>query len=381
MKYDLVIIGGCGRVGLPLGLAFADRGLNVGLIDIDEDRKAILAQGKMPFLEEGGPEVLSRVFGKTLHLASPTDIADSDCVIITVGTPTDEYLNPRLLPILKLGEQIFPYLRNEQTVILRSTVYPGTSQKLYDFFKAKGKEIHVCFCPERILQGHALEELHKLPQIISGTGGLVGIWTAEKLFQKLQHLTITLTTLEAELLKLFSNAYRYIQFAAANQFYEIAKANGADFGKIREAMMLQYERCRDFPKAGFAAGPCLLKDTMQLAAFTGNQFPIGDAAMRINEGMPRFIVDQLGDVEFNTVGILGMCFKPDVDDIRDSLSYKLGKILRFEGANVLYSDEYINDPTFISKEELIDRCETIIIATEHAAYKALDFKDRHVIRI
>jgi len=139
-------------------------------------------------------------------------------------------------------------------------------------------------------------------------------------------------------------------------------------------MVRGYGRAATLPSAGFAAGPCLLKDTMQLAAFNNNSFPLGHAAMAINEGLPNFLVDMVSrrhNLSETRVGILGMAFKADIDDIRDSLSYKLGKVLRFHGADVLYSDEFVKDPTFVSKEELIARAQVVIVGVPHTAYKAL----------
>ncbi len=174
--------------------------------------------------------------------------------------------------------------------------------------------------------------------------------------------------------KLFTNAWRYIQFAVANQFYMIADSFGVDFNQVRKAIVDGYGRAHSLPSAGFAAGPCLLKDTMQLAAFNNNNFMLGHAAMMVNEGLPAFIVEQLKcrfDLSHIRVGILGMAFKADIDDTRDSLSYKLGKILRFHGSNVLYSDEFAKDPTFVSKEELVAQSDVVIVGAPHSAYKTL----------
>jgi UDP-N-acetyl-D-mannosaminuronic acid dehydrogenase len=172
---------------------------------------------------------------------------------------------------------------------------------------------------------------------------------------------------------LFNNAWRYIQFAAANQFYMITESIGVDFNRVRKAMVDGYGRAATLPSAGFAAGPCLLKDTMQLAAFNVNGFSLGQAAIGINEGLPNFIVENLKrryKLEETKVGILGMAFKADIDDIRDSLSYKLGKVLRFHGADVSYSDEFAKNPTFISKEQLV-----VIVGVPHSAYRTLVIPD------
>ena len=184
---------------------------------------------------------------------------------------------------------------------------------------------------------------------------------------------------EAELAKLFSNAWRYIQFSVSNQFYMIANDFNLDFNQIRKVMADGYGRAADIPSPGFSAGPCLLKDTMQLAAFNNNNFLLGHAAMMVNEGLPNFIVEGLRlryDIHKKKIGILGMAFKADIDDIRDSLSFKLGKILRFHGAKVFYSDEFTIDPTFIKKEKLIKECDIIIIGAPHSIYKKLKIPNR-----
>ena len=188
--------------------------------------------------------------------------------------------------------------------------------------------------------------------------------------------TVVVDLLEAELAKLFTNAWRYLQFAIANQFYTIATEHNVDFGRVYRAMTDGYERARDFPKPGFSAGPCLLKDTMQLVSFCQGNFQLGQDAIRINEGLPNIIVGVLrrkhrGTLNGARVGILGMAFKADIDDIRESLSYKLSKLLKFEGAEVLCSDEYVKDPAFVTKEELLDSCPLIVIGVPHSAYHGL----------
>jgi UDP-N-acetyl-D-mannosaminuronic acid dehydrogenase len=113
---------------------------------------------------------------------------------------------------------------------------------------------------------------------------------------------------------------------------------------------------------------------MQLAAFNNNSFTLGHAAMAINEGLPNFLVDKLSrryKLDATRVGILGMAFKADIDDIRDSLSYKLGKVLRFHGAHVLYSDEFATDPTFVPKERLVASSDVVIVGVPHSAYRTL----------
>ena len=170
----------------------------------------------------------------------------------------------------------------------------------------------------------------------------------------------------------------YIQFATANQFYMMANDFGENYDRIRDIMIDGYERTVGLPSAGFSAGPCLLKDTMQLSSFYNSQFLLGQAAMNINEGLPNYIIKNLKnefDLSKRSVGILGMAFKGNVDDVRDSLSFKIGKILRFEGAKVYYSDEYAKNKDFCTKEELIKRSDIIIVGAPHSNYKGLVIPD------
>jgi UDP-N-acetyl-D-mannosaminuronic acid dehydrogenase len=163
-----MIIGGYGHIGLPRGIVLADAGLQVALFDIDKSKEPTISAGKMPFLEYDAEPILQRVIGKNLHLAgSIEEAANSDALVVTIGTPLDEYMNPKLLPMLSLAENLLPHLRDDHLLILRSTVFPGTSQQLQDFFVKKGVNLHLAFCPERIAQGYAIRELKKLPQIIS----------------------------------------------------------------------------------------------------------------------------------------------------------------------------------------------------------------------
>jgi len=379
-SFDIVIVGGCGHVGLPLGIMFAHKGLKVSLYDVDSQKADLVRSGVMPFLEYGAEPILREVIEKkNLEISNEMSVvSQAKYVIVAIGTPVDEYLNPKVRPFLELFAKLRQHLNPKQTIIIRSTVFPRTCQQLARLLEEEGGgPWHIAYCPERIVQGHAIEELGELPQIVAGLTERA-VKDASKLFGLLTPKVICVSIPEAELVKLFSNAWRYIQFAVANQFYMIAHSFGVDFERIRHAMMEGYGRAATLPGAGFAAGPCLLKDTMQLSAFYNNNFLLGHTAMMVNEGLPNFIVENLRrryDLSRTRVGILGMAFKADIDDIRDSLSYKLGKILRFNGAKVLYSDEFAKDPTFISKEELVSSSDVVIIGVPHSAYKQLEIPD------
>ena len=246
-----------------------------------------------------------------------------------------------------------------------------------------GVEATVVFCPERIAEGHALDEVKSLPQLI-GASTDDAYAQAAKLFEPLGMQLVRTSPLEAELAKLLTNTWRYMKFAIANQFFQIAQRSGVDYGRVLDAIRRDYPRAADLPGPGFAAGPCLLKDTMQLAAFTPDHFPMGQAAMQINEGMPNYIVDVITTrrpLTGRTLGILGMAFKGDSDDPRASLSYKLRKLAAFKGARVLCTDPYVKDSSFVALDEVLESSDVLVIGAPHRDYRGLELDGREVIDI
>ncbi len=381
-EYDVCVVGGCGHVGLPLAITFATRGLNVSIYDINDDSVSKVKAGTMPFLERGAEPKLREVIGRQLHVGNdPNLVTKSKFVVVVIGTPVDEHLNPKFHTIRRFFLGLLPYLTDGQCIVLRSTVYPGTTHKVNELIASLGRDLHVAFCPERVAEGKAMEELVELPQIVSGTDEKA-VEMASELFGKIAKSIIRMEPLGAELTKIFANVWRYIQFATANQFFMIATDYGLDFYEIYDALTRDYPRMAGLPKSGLAAGPCLFKDTMQLAAANHNNFALGTAAMLINEGLPNFIVRHLkGQHPLNkmTVGVLGMAFKGDSDDPRESLSYKLRKFLEYEAAQVLCTDVYIKDPNFVSLEETIERSDLLILAAPHREYRELKFPDSKIV--
>mgnify|MGYP001263958258 FL=1 len=376
-NFDICIVGGLGHVGLPLGIVFASKGFKVCLQDINKDSAEIVKKGSMPFVEYGAEPLLKKALeeGNLSISLSPESISQSKHVIICLGTPIDEFMNPKTKQFIDFIDSTKQYLDPSQTIIIRSSVAPRTCEQV---LRTLGKgDWKLSYCPERIVQGYAVQELEKLPQIVSGFSE-EAVESASDLFKKISSTIIKTTMDEAEMAKLFSNSWRYLQFAMANQFYMICEDLGIDYDKVRFAMVDGYERASQIPSAGFAAGPCLLKDTMQISSIYNNGFLLGHSAMMINEGLPNYLVSKLRskyDLKDKLVGILGMAFKANVDDIRDSLSFKLLKILKFHGAKVLCSDEFVSNPEFVTKEEVLDTCDIVIIGTPHDQYKNLKVKD------
>lgn len=375
-RTDVVVVGGGGHVGLPLAIALADRGVSVVVYDISEEAVAGVNLGRLPFIEPGAQPRLRKALDAGLIRATtdPAEVADAENVVVVIGTPVDEHLNPDPRAIPRALSVCAPHFRDGQLLILRSTVFPGVTALVERMIVDLGLDIDVAFCPERIAEHRAMEELFSLPQIISART-VRGQKRAGTLFGRLTTSLVTLEPEEAELAKLFTNAWRYIKFAAANQFYMMANDRGLDFEKIRAGLTEDYPRAADLPGPGFAAGPCLFKDTMQLAAFSNNQFALGHSAMLVNEGLPLYLVSRLEqrfDLAEMTVGILGMSFKGGSDDIRSSLSYKLRRVLSFKAKHVLTTDPHVTvDPTLVPLQKVLDDCDLLIIATPHAEYRDL----------
>jgi UDP-N-acetyl-D-mannosaminuronic acid dehydrogenase len=373
---SVVIVGGCGHVGLPLGIALAASGARTALYDINAEAVEQINRGELPFMEPGAAELLVQTTtdGTLRATTDPAVIADAENVVVVVGTPVDEHLNPRLLAVPETVKELGDHLRDGQLLVLRSTVYPGVTALVERGLADLELNLDVAFCPERIAEGKAMTELYELPQIVSSSSE-TGRKRAAELFRRLTSKIVHLDPEEAELAKLFTNTWRYIKFATANQLFVIANDFGLDFERIRSALAEDYPRAQDLPGAGFAAGPCLLKDTMQLAAFNNNNFTLGHAAMMINEGLPLYVVsriEQRFDLRELSVGILGMAFKAGSDDIRSSLSYKLKRILRFRVKEVLTTDPYVtDDPELLPLNEVVERADLLIVGAPHPEYREL----------
>lgn len=372
----ICIIGGCGHVGIPLGLAFASKGLDVTLVDVNPKAVDNINKARLPFKEDGADELLKSHIGKNLCATSEIDVVKKqDVVVFVTGTPVDEHLNPKIHDVMKVIGAYLPFLNRRQLVVLRSTIFPGVTRIVEDLLKSTLGAANLAFCPERIVQGKGIEEIFTLPQLVSGVNRK-SEEAAAKLFGVIAPKIIRIKPEEAELAKLMTNAWRYLEFAIANQFYMMVEKQGLDFYRILEAMKEDYPRAKHFAGAGLAAGPCLFKDTMQLSAFHNNEFFLGHSAMLVNEGLPNFLVSQLeekmGSLKGRRIGVMGLAFKPDNDDIRESLSFKIRKLLEMKMADVLVTDEFV--PGTMPLKKFVKEADGIILGVPHSAYRKLKIK-------
>jgi len=385
-KPSIVVIGGAGHIGLPLSLCIAKEGLPVSIYDLNKEVLKKINDGIFPYKEEGGRYLLKKILKKKNFSISSqiSEIKKKNIIIICIGTPIDEYMNPVHSVIKECIDQILPYLEKDQLIILRSSVSPKTTEWVSKYINNKKKGIDVVYCPERVVQGETIKEIREIPQII-GAFNQKAFTKALKIFSKISKKVVKATPLEAELSKLFCNAYRYIEFSISNQFYLISEAAGIDFKEIYKIMKKDYSRASNIPSAGFSAGPCLFKDTMQLASFFKNEFSLGQQAMLVNEGLVLSLSEKIAenfDISKLNIGLLGMAFKADSDDIRDSLSYKLKKKLEIDAKKVLTTDPYVKiDENLMPLNEVINKSNLLILCAPHKSYKKINLKGKPVIDV
>jgi UDP-N-acetyl-D-mannosaminuronic acid dehydrogenase len=373
---------GLGRIGLPLALSFADRGVEVIGIDNDRARLDTVADGRMPFDETGTQQLLERVLpGDRLKLTdSIADAAAADYVVLTLGTPAHVHLEIDISQIRSVMDDLLPLLREGQTLILRSTVAPGTTDWLAGYVEQRrgfsvGEDFFVAHVPERIANNRFLEEIESLPTIVGGVGAGSGAKAAE-LFEVFGAETRQTSPVEAELAKIWTNIYRYVTFAIPNLLMMESEQYGANVFEVIDLIN------RDYPRGGIAApgltaGTCLRKDF----AFSEERSSAPGmllAVSRVHESMPRFIVDglrrRLGSLRDRKVAVLGLTFKRDSDDPRDSLSFKLIRLLERalapELADVSRHDPHVPDESE-PLESALAGADAVVIATNHSAFDSL----------
>jgi UDP-N-acetyl-D-mannosaminuronic acid dehydrogenase len=367
---DVSVIG-LGRVGLPLALCFADAGLSVLGVDKDTDRLDAVRSGRMPFKEPGADELLGRV---TLELsAHAADAARADAIVLTLGTPSFSHIEIDMGAIRSVLDDLLPVLREGQLLVLRSTVAPGTTDFVAGYLEKHrglqvGEDIFVAHVPERIAADRFLEEIGTLPCIVGGVGEASGE-RAARLFEHLGAPITQTTPVQAELAKIWTNILRYATFALPNLLMMDCERYGANVFDVIELIN------RDYPRGGIAspgltAGTCLRKDfAFSEEKSTGPGMLLG--VSRVHESVPLFLVDgvkrRLGSLRERRVAVLGLAFKRDTDDERDSLSHKLVRLLERELADVAIHDPMVATPT-IGFDEAVTGADVVIVATNHSVY-------------
>ncbi len=377
LKKEVIAIVGVGRVGLPLAIFLANKGYIVYGIDVDKEKVNYVSGGKMPFMEGGAKLLLKKFLNKTLFFSwDYSNIAKAKIIILTLGTPVDENMNPSLVQIDSAIKQSSPYFKEGQLLILRSTVSPGTTNYVKSYIEdlgklTVGKNFFLAFCPERIAEGRSLEEIAEIPQIVGGVDR-ASTQKASEFFRSLKIEVNRGDNISAELAKLFTNMYRYINFAIANEFMILAGNYNKDIYKIVDLVNKNYKR-GGLALPGLTGGPCLFKDGF----FLVGDVPYSDlitTSWKINESIPLFLINQVrkrSKLEGKKAVILGLAFKSEIDDIRESLAFKVKKALERERAKVFLHDPYV--PGYQNNlNETLKKADFIFVATNHVFYRKMD---------
>jgi UDP-N-acetyl-D-mannosaminuronic acid dehydrogenase len=367
---DVSVIG-LGRVGLPLALCFADAGLTVLGVDKDADQLDAVRSGRMPFKEPGADELLTRV---SLDLsAHAADAGQADAIVLTLGTPSFSHIEIDMGDIRSALDDLLPVLRKGQLLVLRSTVAPGTTEFVAGYLEKHrgfkvGEDVFVAHVPERIAADRFMLEIGTLPCIVGGVGE-ASAERAARLFERLGAPIVTTTPVQAELAKIWTNILRYTTFALPNLLMMDCERYGANVFDVIELIN------RDYPRGGMAqpgltAGTCLRKD-FAFSEEKSNAPGMLLGVSRVQESVPLFLIDgvkrRLGSLRERKVAVLGLAFKRDTDDERDSLSHKLVRLLERELADVAIHDPVVATPT-VGFDEAVSGADVVIVATNHSAY-------------
>jgi len=379
----VLVVGGGGHIGLPLSLFLARAGLKVSILDVSRETVDSIRKKIMPFQEPGCDELLATVI-ESKNLEAFTNFNDASqndwpVAIIIIGTQLLPNGEPDRQGVLKCISEIHDKLSKNALLILRSTVYPGTTDLVRVALADKGRsDISVVFAPERIAEGFALVELSTLPQIV-GVDDEYSFELAANFFSSLENRVLRTTSKEAELAKLITNAYRYAHFALGNAIYMATEDHGIDYRKLYNVMVTDYPRLQSLPRSGFVGGPCLIKDSVQLQSFLGGTELMTQFSLAINQRLVE--VTQIKTIELakktaaKKVGILGIGFKPESDDIRDSQILLVMKELVNLGFDVTYYDPYSTAPDFQFQELhlLLENSDILVMGTPHVSFSNLKF--------
>jgi UDP-N-acetyl-D-mannosaminuronic acid dehydrogenase len=371
-----VSVVGLGRVGLPLALSFADRGLEVLGIDNDPSRLDAVGEGRMPFAETGGQELLDRVHasGRLTLSARVTDAARARHIVITLGTPSFSHIEIDMRELRSALDDLLGVLEAGQSLILRSTVAPGTTEFVAGYLAKHrgfdiGEGLFVAHAPERIAAGRFIEEIDTLPCIIGGVGARSGEVVGD-LFKVFGAPIVQTTPVQAELAKIWTNILRYANFALPNLLMMDCERYSANVFEVIDLINRDYPR-GGIAQPGFTAGTCLRKDfafSEERSAAPGMLL----AVSRVNESVPLFLLEgakrRLGALANRKVAVLGLAFKADTDDERDSLAHKLIRLLERELADVVVHDPHVPTPT-VSLAEAIDGADLVFVATNHSEFR------------
>ena len=392
---------GMGYVGLPLALLFSDQGFRVTGFDIEPAKVATLNAGGsyiVRILPESIQHAQKSGFCATANYA---DVAEMDAVIICVPTPLNDYHEPDLRYVRETVESIAPYVKEGQLIVLESTTYPGTTEELVVPRLEDGNEhnlkvartpedagLHVAFSPEREDPGNDTVARHDIPKVVGGCGPIASELAAAMYGAIFKKVVPVSSPSVAEMTKLLENIYRCVNIALVNELKQLCMKMGIDIHEVIDAAKTKPFGFQAFYPGPGLGGHCIPIDPFYLS-WKAKQFDFRtrfiELAGEVNTAMPYFVLDQIAaglndhskSIKGSSILVLGLAYKRDIDDLRESPSLTIIELLRERGAKVAYNDPYFPkvgrgrhydlNMTNTSLDK-IGSYDAVVIVTDHTTY-------------
>jgi UDP-N-acetyl-D-glucosamine dehydrogenase len=402
MRHEVAIVG-AGYVGVPLGQVFAEAGVGTVLVDVDAERVAQLGRGES-YIEDVPSERLKALV-ESGALAATTDydvLRDADAILIALPTPLSVNREPDLSIVLSASAEVAERLRPGHLVVLESTTYPGTTrEEVLPLLAAGGlevgKDFHLAFSPERVDPGRTDWTTKTTPKIV---GGLTEACTerARALYERALDTVIAVSSPEAaELTKLLENIFRSVNIALVNELAQLCDRMRVDVWEVVEAAATKPFGFMSFKPGPGLGGHCLPVDPFYLS-WKAREYDFYtefiELAGKVNENMPYFCLEKITralnsherSVKGSRIHLVGVAYKADVGDLRESPALKLIELLREEGAEVSYHDPHVPDLpehslSSASLDGAVDTADCVAIVTAHSGidYDALAERARLVV--
>jgi UDP-N-acetyl-D-mannosaminuronic acid dehydrogenase len=376
------VIGGAGHIGLPFSCFMQNKGYKVTIVDTDTIALDIIKSGNTPFIEEGLESELIKAIDNGLEFDTSLNKSnDSDYLIITIGTSSKK---EDIILFREVINELSENSKKDSFFILRSTIDLESYEFVITHENIINKGIKVAYCPERIAEGKALEEIESLPQII-GVKNDSEYKIFSNFFNDLKIDTIKTSIEDSIFIKLFTNAYRYASFNLINEFSNIAIENGLDFETLYDVARSEYPRLENSPLTGMVGGPCLPKD---FETFQNSYGDNRNLLSQLSRSESLFLENVVANCkrEFLDKKIiqLGVSFKSNSDDLRTSSSLKLYNQLTDNGFEVFIVDPWIKpsvDLNVFEYNTIKDKTENVLIATNHDIFKDYNLENKNVIKV
>jgi len=392
-KTAVIGIAGLGYIGLPLAVAFAEAGFNVIGFDIQKERVELVSRGES-YISDISNEKLSRIVASNL-LEVTTDISKfqkADAICICVPTPLTKTKEPDLSYVIQISEELCPHIQPGQLIVLESTTYPGTTREIIlpILERSKlmgGQDFYLAYSPERVDPGNRQYNIKNTPKLVGGINSK-STSLAELLYREVAEVVIPVSSPDvAEMTKIFENVFRGVNIALVNELARLCENMGISAWEVIDSASSKPFGYMPFYPGPGIGGHCIPLDPYYLASKAKeHDFHIRfiELAADINEQMPYHIIHRITEalnscgksVKGSEVLVLGVAYKKDVDDLRESPSVKLVRLLIEKGARVSYNDPYvakiqilgdIETSVGLTKERL-SSADCVIIATAHSSY-------------